>query len=129
MMAAGLTILDPAKVLGLRSTSSPAQSPPASTRIRRTLDCRVGQAPAVTGTRVFDFEKIQKAIADKNFEGEVRGVPVLKHDAVIEGEVPVGLGPLPTQYDGKGNAYTSMYVESAVAKWSLPAWTDAQRRT
>ncbi len=79
-------------------------------------------------TSVFDFEKIQKAIADKNFEGEVRGVPMLKHDAVVEGEVPVGLGPLHTQYDGKGNAYTSMYVESAVAKWSLPPWTDAQKK-
>ena len=77
---------------------------------------------------VFDFEKIQAAINKKDFEGEFRGVPVIRYDAVVEGEVPVGLGPLHTQYDGKGNAYTSLYIESAVAKWKLPPWTDEQRR-
>ncbi|HEY8549581.1 MAG TPA: Sec-dependent nitrous-oxide reductase [Vicinamibacterales bacterium] len=76
---------------------------------------------------VFDFEKIRKAIEAKQFDGEVRGIPVIKYEAVLEGEVPVGLGPLHTQYDGKGNAYTSLFVESAVAKWKLPPWTNDQR--
>jgi nitrous-oxide reductase len=76
---------------------------------------------------VFNFEKIQAAIAKKDFEGEVRGVPVIRYDAVLEGEVPIGLGPLHTQYDGKGYAYTSLYIESVVAKWKLPPWTDAER--
>jgi nitrous-oxide reductase len=76
---------------------------------------------------VFDFEKIQAVIAKKQFDGEFRGVPVLSYDAVVEGEVPVGLGPLHTQYDGKGNAYTSLYIESAVAKWKLPPWSAEER--
>jgi len=76
---------------------------------------------------VFDFEKVLAAIEAKDFQDEFRGVPVINYDAIVEGEVPVGLGPLHTQYDGKGNAYTSLYIESAVAKWKLPPWTEAEK--
>ncbi len=76
---------------------------------------------------VFDFEKIQAAIAAQDFETTFRGVPVIRYESVIEGEVPVGLGPLHTQYDGKGNAYTSLYIESTVAKWTMPPWTAEQK--
>ena len=76
---------------------------------------------------VFDFNKVHDAIEKKQFDAEVRGIPVLKYESVLEGDVPVGLGPLHTQYDGKGNAYTSLYVESAVAKWRLPPWTPEDR--
>ncbi|MFP4227885.1 MAG: Sec-dependent nitrous-oxide reductase [Salinivenus sp.] len=76
-------------------------------------------------TTVFDFEQVQTAIEEEDFQGEFRGVPVLNYDSVVEGEVPVGQGPLHTQYDGEGNAYTSLFIESAVAKWELPPWDDA----
>jgi nitrous-oxide reductase len=64
----------------------------------------------------------------KDFETEFRGVPVMRYESVLEGEVPVGLGPLHTQYDGKGNAYTSLFIESVVAKWKLPPWSDEERK-
>lgn len=71
-------------------------------------------------TTVYDIEKIKKAIADKTFEGtDPFGVPILKFDAVVAGRVAVGNGPLHTQYDDKGYAYTSLFVDSAVAKWTL----------
>ena len=72
---------------------------------------------------VYGIELIKKAIAAKNFEGKDRyGIPILKFDAVVAGKVELGAGPLHTQYDNQGNAFTSLYLESAVAKWTLGDW-------
>jgi nitrous-oxide reductase len=69
---------------------------------------------------VYGFELLKKAMDAKNFEGKDRyGVPILKFDAVVAGKVELGAGPLHTQYDNSGNAYTSLYLESAVVKWTL----------
>ncbi len=73
---------------------------------------------------VYGFDKIKKAIANKQFEGKDRyGVPILKFEAVMAGQVELGAGPLHTQYDDKGHGYTSLFLESAVAKWTLPSAT------
>lgn len=69
---------------------------------------------------VFSFEKMQKAIADKTYDGDYGGIPVLKYDAVLYGEVQKpGLGPLHTEFDDKGNAYTSFFVSSEIVKWNV----------
>jgi nitrous-oxide reductase len=69
---------------------------------------------------VYGFDLLRKAMDAKNFEGKDRyGVPILKFDAVVAGKVELGAGPLHTQYDNAGNAYTSLYLESAVVKWTL----------
>ncbi|HET8569673.1 MAG TPA: Sec-dependent nitrous-oxide reductase [Candidatus Limnocylindria bacterium] len=69
---------------------------------------------------IYDIALIKKAIAEKAFAGtDPFGVPILKFDAVVAGQVELGAGPLHTQFDGKGNAFTSLFLDSAVAKFSL----------
>jgi nitrous-oxide reductase len=69
---------------------------------------------------VYSVDKIKKAIADKNFEGKDDfGVPILKYDACLEAHVQVGLGPLHSVFDDKGNGYTSCFLDSTVVKWTI----------
>ncbi len=70
-------------------------------------------------TSVYSFEKIQKAIKAGNFEGkDPYGIPIIAMKEALHLQVQLGLGPLHTQYDSKKCvAYTSLYVDSMVAKW------------
>ncbi len=98
----------------------PCPKSPHGCDVDPTGEFIVGSGKLAAIIPVFSFDKLQKAIAAKDFDGEYEGIPVVKYESALYGEVKKpGLGPLHTEFDGKGNAYTSFFVSSEVVKWNI----------
>jgi nitrous-oxide reductase len=98
----------------------PCPKSPHGTDVDPTGEYIVASGKLAATIPVFSYTKLQKAIADRAFDGEYDGIPVVKYEAALHGEVvKPGLGPLHTEFDGKGNAYTSMFLSSEIVKWGI----------
>lgn len=88
--------------------------------------CAGGKLAAIIP--VHSFSKFLKAIENKDFDGEIDGIPIVKYESVLAGEVQnCGLGPLHTEFDGKGYGYTSMFLSSEITKWKIGTWEVVDR--
>ncbi len=106
----------------------PTPKSPHGVDVDPTGEYIVGGGKLSTVLPVHSFSKMIKAIKNKEFDGEIDGIPILKYESVIAGEVKdPGLGPLHTEFDGKGYAYTTAFISSEIVKWQLGTWKVVDR--
>lgn len=88
---------------------------------------------------VHSFSKMKKAIEAKAFEKESPGgIPIVKYDQSIHCELAVVnlddtskslcFGPLHTEFDGEGYAYTSCFLSNNILKWKLGETCEAEQK-
>jgi nitrous-oxide reductase len=89
----------------------------------------VGNGKLSANLTVHSFTKMLDAIENKKFAGDAYGIPILNFEDVLAGSVEQpGLGPLHTEFDDKGNAYTTFFISSEVVKWKLGTWEVIDRK-
>ncbi len=120
-MIGGVKVIDPKDAPGVVYLM-PCSKSPHGVDVSPDGKYIIGSGKLQSITTAFNMEKIQTAIQNKDFKGDEDGIPVLNYDSIKDAEINVGLGPLHTQFDDQGFAYTSLFVESAVAKWKLGTW-------
>ncbi|WP_290872173.1 Sec-dependent nitrous-oxide reductase [Gracilimonas sp.] len=112
-------ILDPRELEGI-VYFLPTPKSPHGVDVDPTGQYIIAGGKLSTVIPVHSFAKMIEAIENEDFEGEVMGIPVLKYDSILHGEVEdPGLGPLHTEFDGKGYAYTTAFISSEIVKWDI----------
>jgi len=76
-----------------------------------------------THATVYSWDKIKKAIDNKDFVGkDPYGIPIIDLKKTAHCQAELGLGPLHNQFGkhwkDKGEIYTSLYVDSQVVRWN-----------
>ena len=121
-------VLDPSELPGL-VYFMPTPKSPHGCDVDPSGEYIVGSGKLAAALTVHSFSKMLTAIEEKKFDGEAYGIPILSYEATLAGTVnQPGLGPLHTEFDGEGNAYTTFFISSEVVKWKLGTWEVIDRK-
>lgn len=127
-MKEGVISVDPRKVEGA-VFYIPIPKSPHGCDVDPSGEYIIGSGKLSTDLSVYSFEKMLTAIENKDFVDDSYGIPVLSYENTIAGVVKQpGLGPLHTEFDGQGNAYTTFFISSEVVKWKLGTWEILDRQ-
>lgn len=120
--------VDPTKVPGA-VFFLPTPKSPHGCDVDPTGQYIIGNGKLSADLTIHSFDNMLAAIEGKKFDGEAYGIPILKFEDVLAGVVKSGgLGPLHTEFDEKGNAYTTFFISSEVVKWKLGTWEVLDRQ-
>ncbi len=107
----------------------PTPKSPHGCDVDPTGEYIVGNGKLSANLTVHSFTKMLDAIENKKFAGDAYGIPILNFEDVLAGVVEQpGLGPLHTEFDDKGNAYTTFFISSEVVKWKVGTWEVIDRQ-
>ncbi|MDH5379648.1 MAG: Sec-dependent nitrous-oxide reductase [Cyclobacteriaceae bacterium] len=121
-------VLDPTELPGL-VYFLPTPKSPHGCDVDPSGEFIIGSGKLSASLTAHSFPKMLAAIESESFDGEAYGIPILKYEDVVGGIVEqAGLGPLHTEFDGKGNAYTTFFISSEVVKWKLGTWEVVDRQ-
>lgn len=121
-------VLDPSKYPGL-VYFLPTPKSPHGCDVDPTGEYIIGSGKLAAAMTAHSFTKMLDAIENEKFDGEAYGIPILNYEDVVAGVVHnAGLGPLHTEFDSKGNAYTTFFISSEVVKWKVGTWEVLDRQ-
>lgn len=121
-------VLDPTELEGL-VYFLPTPKSPHGCDVDPTGEYIIGNGKLSADLTAHSFTKMLDAIENKKFDGDAYGIPILNYEDVLGGVVKQpGLGPLHTEFDGEGNAYTTFFISSEVVKWKVGSWEVIDRK-
>ncbi|MBA6151224.1 Sec-dependent nitrous-oxide reductase [Gelidibacter maritimus] len=107
----------------------PTPKSPHGCDVDPTGEYIIGNGKLSADLTVHSFTKMLDAIENKKFDGEAYGIPILNFEDILAGVVKQpGLGPLHTEFDEHGNAYTTFFISSEVVKWKVGTWEVLDRQ-
>ena len=107
----------------------PTPKSPHGCDVDPTGEYIVGSGKLSANLTIHSFTKMLDAIENEKFAGDAYGIPIIEFEASLAGVVEQpGLGPLHTEFDDKGNAYTTFFISSEVVKWKVGTWEVIDRQ-